>query len=50
MRLFNYFKMVVNNVSQLKHNQLTKDMHYCIQKNIQRVLYNTVEIYHFEKI
>ena len=32
MRLFN-FKMVLNNVSQLKHIQLTKHMHYCIQKN-----------------
>jgi len=24
--------MVLNNVSQLKHIQLTKHMHYCIQK------------------
>jgi len=26
------FKMVLNNVSQLKHTQLTKHIHYCIQK------------------
>ena len=32
--------MVVNIVSQLKHNQLTKDMHYCIQK-IYNVYYTT---------
>ena len=31
MRSFN-FKIVLNNVSQLKHIQLTKHMHYCIQK------------------
>jgi len=31
MKSFN-FKMVLNNVSQLKHIQLTKHMHYCIQK------------------
>ena len=30
MRSFN-FKMVLNNVSQLKYIQLTKHMHYCIQ-------------------
>jgi len=48
MRSFN-FKIVLNNVSQLKHNQVTKHMHYCIQKNIPRVLYNTVEFYHFDK-
>ena len=48
MRSFN-FKMVLNNVSQLKHIQLTKHMHYCIHKNIPRVLYNTVELYQFEK-
>jgi len=46
MRSFN-FKMVLNHVSQLKHNQLTKHMH---TKNIPRVLLNTVECYHFEKI
>ena len=32
--------MVLNNVSQLKHIQLTKDMHYCIQK-IYHVYYTT---------
>jgi len=31
MRSFN-FKMVLNNVFQLKHIPLTKHMHYCIQK------------------
>ena len=31
MRSFN-IKIVLNNVSQLKHIQLTKHMHYCIQK------------------
>ena len=46
MRSFN-FKMVLSNVSQLKHIQLTKHMH---TKNIPSVLYNTVEFYHFEKI
>ena len=39
MRSFN-FKMVLNNVSQLKHIQLTKHMHYCIQ-NIYHVYYTT---------
>ena len=40
MRSFN-FKMVLNNVSQLKHIQLTKHMHnYCIQK-IYHVYYTT---------
>ena len=39
MRSFN-FKMVLNNVSQLKHIQLTKHMHYCIQK-IYPVYYTT---------
>jgi len=32
--------MVLNNVSQLKHIQLTKHMHYCIQK-IYYVYYTT---------
>ena len=32
--------MVLNNVSQLKHIQLTKPMHYCIQK-IYHVYYTT---------
>mgnify|MGYP006890292575 FL=1 len=32
--------MVLNNVSQLKHIQLTKHMHYCIQ-NIYHVYYTT---------
>ena len=32
--------MMLNNVSQLKHNQLTKHMHYCIQK-IYHVYYTT---------
>ena len=48
MSSFN-FKMVLNNVSQLKHIQLTKHMHYCIQ-NIYHVYYTTLELYHFEKI
>ena len=39
MRSFN-FKMVLNNVSQLKHIQLTKHMHYCIQKTYH-VYYTT---------
>jgi len=41
--------MVLNNVSQFKHIQLTK---YALlhTKNIPRVLYNTVEFYHFENI
>ena len=39
MRSFN-FKMVLNNVSQIKHIQLTKHMHYCIQK-IYQVYYTT---------
>ena len=39
MKSFN-FKMVLNNVSQLKHIQLTKHMHYCIQK------YTTCTIQH----
>ena len=39
MRSLN-FKMVLNNVSQLKHIQLTKHMHYCIQK-IYHVYYTT---------
>ena len=33
-------KMVLNNISQLKHIQLTKHMHYCIQK-IYHVYYTT---------
>jgi len=52
MRSFN-FKMVLNNVSQLKHIQLTKHMHYCIHKIYRvyyTVVYNTVEFYHIEKI
>jgi len=32
--------MVLNNVSQLKHIQLTKHMHYCIQK-IYHMYYTT---------
>jgi len=32
--------MVLYNVSQLKHIQLTKHMHYCIQ-NIYHVYYTT---------
>jgi len=32
--------MVLNNVSQLKHIQVTKHMHYCIQK-IYHVYYTT---------
>ena len=32
--------MVLNNVSQLKHSQLTKHMYYCIQK-IYHVYYTT---------
>jgi len=32
--------MVLNNVSQLKHIQLTKHMHYCIEK-IYHVYYTT---------
>ena len=28
------FKMVLNNVSQLKYIQLTKHMRYCIQKTL----------------
>ena len=39
MRSFN-FEMVLNNVSQLKHIQLTKHMHYCIQK-IYHMYYTT---------
>ena len=39
MRSFN-FKMVLNNVSQLKHIQLTKHMHYRIQK-IYHLYYTT---------
>ena len=39
MRSFN-FNMVLNNFSQLKHIQLTKRMHYCIQK-IYHVYYTT---------
>jgi len=39
MRSFD-FKMVLINVSQLKHIQLTKHMHYCIQK-IYQVYYTT---------
>jgi len=39
MSSFN-FKMVLNNVSQLKHIQLTKHMHYFIQ-NIYHVYYTT---------
>ena len=47
MRSFN-FKMVLNNVFQLKHIQLTK--HIIAYKKYTNVLYNTVEFYHFEKI
>ena len=45
-RSFN-FKMFLNNVSHLKHIQLTKHMHtkYIPQCH---VLYNTVEFYRFE--
>ena len=39
MRSFN-LKLVLNNVSLLKHIQLTKHMHYCIQ-NIYDVYYTT---------
>ena len=39
MKSFN-FEMVLNNVSQLKYIQLTKHMHYCIQK-IYHVYYTT---------
>ena len=39
MRSFN-FNMVLNNFSQLKHIQVTKHMHYCIQK-IYHVYYTT---------
>jgi len=50
MSSFN-FKMVLNNVSQLKHIQLTKHMYALLHtKNIPLVLYNTVEFDHFEKI
>jgi len=31
MMSFNYLEMVLNNVYQLKHVQLTKHMQYCIQ-------------------
>ena len=46
MRSFN-FKLVLNNVSQLKHS-INKTHAY--NKNIPSVLYNTVEFYHFENI
>ena len=39
MRSFN-FNMVLNNFSHLKHIQVTKHMHYCIQK-IYHVYYTT---------
>jgi len=39
MRSFNS-KIALNNVYQLKHIQLTKHMHYCIQ-NIYHVYYTT---------
>jgi len=39
MKSFN-FKMVLNNVNQLKHIQITKHMQYCIQ-NIYHVYYAT---------
>ena len=50
MRSFN-FKMVLNNVSELKHIQLTKHMNALLHtKNIPCVLYNTAEFNNFENI
>ena len=51
MRSFN-FKIVLNNVSQLKHIQISINKTHALlhTKNIPRVLYNTVEFYNFEKI
>jgi len=49
MRSFN-FKMVLNNVSQIKTYSINKTHALLHTKNIPRVLYNTVEFYHFEKI
>ena len=43
MRSFN-FKTVLNDVSQLKHIQLTKHMHYCIQR-IYHMYYTTQWIF-----
>jgi len=43
--------MVLNNVFQLKHIQLSKHMYALLHtKNIPCVLYNTVKFDHFEKI